>query len=599
MNTPPPQSSDVDYAPYGWTTEDRDPVVMWCTRDGTPIAELPIVSAQASDALNRADEATFSVSLASNPDLDALLMPWAGTVIVLVDQVPVWGGTIVKRRTALGKTALELVCREWSAWLERVWTTAAVEYISPTTPDDCATVILNRYQAGYALSAGHAVRPPWDGLAVSGSSGVEWELDFEDQSDEPSPQTIWQEVESILASGVELDTRWTYTGGRFRMSLEVSRFNPNASALEVVIGSDAVSTTLAVDSDQQATLVKVVGADDLTSVVSSSDLKYPPLWRVFSFDKVGSASNTDAEAQAQLDKIATDIHNNLKAPVLSADDVSLVGLRSRPHPGELVRIVVPPEFDDRFPEGQDAVMRVTEVTWEWSDAGRSTRLQLTTLSDAIPNTPTARGSGMLLSSGGAEAAPGSQGYVAWLRSLEDRLLAVESRRSASLAQAQQAGVPVGTVVAYSGASVPEGWLRCDGSAIPTQYSELRALVGANTPNLVDRFIKGAGGGVGNKTTGGTKTVPLPEHSHGADVHDGNARHDHAFGADWPDYQLPKWTSGEYFRHFWSVLNLNSTGRIAASDAWHDHGITINNAGTPGATMEPQFYALYYIIKAVA
>lgn len=440
VKSDPPLSHDIDYAPYGWTTEERDPVVMWCEIDGTPVAELPLVSASVSDALNRADEATFTVSLVNKPELDRLLTPWAGTMVVLVDQVPVWGGTIVKRRSSLGKTALELVCREWTAWLDRVWTTAAVEYTSPVTPDDCATVILNRFQAGYTLSAGHAVRPPWDGLTVSGSTGVAWELDFEDQSEESSPQTIWQEIESVLASGVELDTRWTYTGGRYRMSLEVSKFNPDAPALEVVIGSDAVSTTLSVDSDQQATLVKVVGADDLVSIKQSSDLKYPPLWKVFSFDKVGSASNTDAEAQAQLDKIATDIHNNLKAPVLSADDVSLVGLRSRPHPGELVRIVVPPEFDDRFPEGETAVMRVTEVTWEWSESGRSTRLQLTTLSDAIPNTPTARSPMLRAHNADAEAAPGSQGFVAWLRGVERRLQSLEARRVLPAQRSMEDGV---------------------------------------------------------------------------------------------------------------------------------------------------------------
>lgn len=79
-----------------------------------------------------------------------------------------------------------------------------------------------------------------------------------------------------------------------------------------------------------------------------------------------------------------------------------------------------------------------------------------------------------------------------LRSMEARLSSVELRRSAPLGQAQQAGVPVGSVIAYSGSTVPEGWLWCDGSAIPVTFTDLRALVGATTPNLTDTFIAGVG-----------------------------------------------------------------------------------------------------------
>ena len=58
------------------------------------------------------------------------------------------------------------------------------------------------------------------------------------------------------------------------------------------------------------------------------------------------------------------------------------------------------------------------------------------------------------------------------------------------------GVPTGAIMPFVGGSsdVPEGWLLCDGSAIPTDdyTADLRGLIGANTPNLNGVFLRGAG-----------------------------------------------------------------------------------------------------------
>ena len=58
------------------------------------------------------------------------------------------------------------------------------------------------------------------------------------------------------------------------------------------------------------------------------------------------------------------------------------------------------------------------------------------------------------------------------------------------------GVPTGAIMPFLGGSsdVPEGWLLCDGSAIPTDdyTADLRGLIGANTPNLNGVFLRGAG-----------------------------------------------------------------------------------------------------------
>ena len=51
-------------------------------------------------------------------------------------------------------------------------------------------------------------------------------------------------------------------------------------------------------------------------------------------------------------------------------------------------------------------------------------------------------------------------------------------------------VPTGAIMPFYRSTAPTGWLVCDGSAIPAQYTALTALVGANTPNLRGMFIRG-------------------------------------------------------------------------------------------------------------
>jgi hypothetical protein len=55
--------------------------------------------------------------------------------------------------------------------------------------------------------------------------------------------------------------------------------------------------------------------------------------------------------------------------------------------------------------------------------------------------------------------------------------------------------PVGTIIAWDNESIPENWAVCNGSN--------------GTPNLVDRFIRGAAEDGDVETTGGTAT-----HTHG-------------------------------------------------------------------------------------
>jgi len=58
---------------------------------------------------------------------------------------------------------------------------------------------------------------------------------------------------------------------------------------------------------------------------------------------------------------------------------------------------------------------------------------------------------------------------------------------------QNGAVPMGTIVAFALNSIPNGWLLCDGSAIPAQYQNLITALGSSkTPNLAGRTLTGTG-----------------------------------------------------------------------------------------------------------
>ena len=89
------------------------------------------------------------------------------------------------------------------------------------------------------------------------------------------------------------------------------------------------------------------------------------------------------------------------------------------------------------------------------------------------------------------------------------------------------GVPPGTIVAYWGTAIPTGWLLCDGSGIPAgvAYDKLRALIGANVPDLRGTFLRGAGqnanggfrySGDAGRTVGSGQGDDFKSHAHTLD-----------------------------------------------------------------------------------
>jgi microcystin-dependent protein len=168
----------------------------------------------------------------------------------------------------------------------------------------------------------------------------------------------------------------------------------------------------------------------------------------------------------------------------------------------------------------------------------------------------------------------------------------------------QNGVPTGSIMPFIGTVAPNGWLLCDGSAIPagTYYDNLRTLMGGtNTPDLRAMFLRGTGTG-NNRTGPALKTVVQDEvisHLHAVNITTANnGAHTHAINRrSNPDngaYDLGDSNSGEN-----SAVTTNR-GIIGSfqttASGGHTHNVSGNTANTGGTETRPINYGVNYIIK---
>ena len=136
-------------------------------------------------------------------------------------------------------------------------------------------------------------------------------------------------------------------------------------------------------------------------------------------------------------------------------------------------------------------------------------------------------------------------------------------------------IPAGVILLWSGsiASVPSGWLLCDGTN--------------GTPDLRDRFVVGAGSTYAVGATGGSANATLVSHTHTATSTVSDPGHTH---------QIPN-NDGAVFGS-----SANSNRGFSASTSSSFTGITvatsISTEGSSGTNANlPPYYALAYIMKA--
>ena len=156
----------------------------------------------------------------------------------------------------------------------------------------------------------------------------------------------------------------------------------------------------------------------------------------------------------------------------------------------------------------------------------------------------------------------------------------------------------GMVVTYAGtnASIPAGWLLCDGSSVASAtYPDLFTALGYayggaganfNLPSMVGVFVKGSA--TQTATTGGanSKTLDIseiPAHTHTVN----DAGHNHI--------SPRKVSSGDNYVN--ADYGGNCSTATSCNTSTETTGITNNNAGGGGSfDNQPAFLELQYIIK---
>lgn len=160
-------------------------------------------------------------------------------------------------------------------------------------------------------------------------------------------------------------------------------------------------------------------------------------------------------------------------------------------------------------------------------------------------------------------------------------LGTNTTQIATTAFAIANGIPSGAIVMWSGsiASIPSGWLLCNGSS--------------GTPDLRDRFVVGAGSTYSVAATGGSANAIVVSHTHTATSTVTDPGHTHAVNNS--DIALINSAGGSgYANNFFSpgtiTLTSNTTGITV--------GTTVTSTGSSGTNANlPPYYALAYIMKA--
>lgn len=159
-------------------------------------------------------------------------------------------------------------------------------------------------------------------------------------------------------------------------------------------------------------------------------------------------------------------------------------------------------------------------------------------------------------------------------------------------------VPTGAIMPFYRSTAPDGWLICDGSVIPTQFTTLIALVGANTPNLRGMFIRGWSPGISttsrdplsaSRTLGSVQEDTFKLHNHtGTTASDGTHEHN-------VNIVVGSTGAGSALMAANAASNEFPTGRVDVQlGGAHTHTFTTNNIGD--SETRPVNIALLYCIK---
>ncbi|OOV19037.1 tail fiber protein [Flavobacterium sp. LM4] len=163
------------------------------------------------------------------------------------------------------------------------------------------------------------------------------------------------------------------------------------------------------------------------------------------------------------------------------------------------------------------------------------------------------------------------------------------------------GVPTGSIMPFIGTSAPEGWVLCNGAALPSTAKALIAMVGNNAPNLQGMFLRGTGTSPVNSQPGpalkGTQQDSLEKHSHdkGTLATDTAGNHNHKNGV----YNQLLSMTGKFTAIQTDNNNdqpdLGTAGTIQDAGS-HTHTISGSTGDFGDLETRPVNYGVNYIIK---
>lgn len=167
----------------------------------------------------------------------------------------------------------------------------------------------------------------------------------------------------------------------------------------------------------------------------------------------------------------------------------------------------------------------------------------------------------------------------------------------------QNGVPTGAIMPFIGTTAPNGWLLCDGSAIPNNSytANLIALLGsANTPNLNGLFLRGTGTHATGQAGPALKAVQqdsFEEHNHTLSANNvtanANGNHSHSFSFSRNFDAMNGGNKGNVWRDESGTLPYNGTTTAAGN---HTHTVSGTSDNTGDSETRPVNYGVHYIIK---
>jgi len=175
------------------------------------------------------------------------------------------------------------------------------------------------------------------------------------------------------------------------------------------------------------------------------------------------------------------------------------------------------------------------------------------------------------------------------------------------------GIPTATIVPWSTASVPTGFLECNGAAVSrSTYSALFAIIGTaygsgdgsstfNVPDLQDNVAVGKSNNKALASTGGAETVTATGNIAGSTANAAlsspqHASHTHSSGVSFNNFNNRQqfYTPTPAHPTFVAPGADSSTSGNTGSGGGHSHNMSANFTGDATSVLQPYLTALYII-----